>query len=344
MPIPRRALVALSLALPSVLAAQAPAPFPGLTRAEVGVRSNLVDLRPCAGYPPCDRSYHEFALGATAAFRLSRGVSFEAMLDGLPANKTPSLVYPDGSVSGGRPLHFVAGPAFAARGGPWAIVASPRIGLVSYGAAPGNGSPITVVSSISTVPSYALKRETFLTVGAVFGVERSFTPHMRLRVELGDEFRDYRQASLRGTAPSPAQGNDRWGTSLTFATGISYALGPSLPHRPGPEIPAPAHRFMDRRNAVLLSASVLAQAADAITTQRFVRYGAVEGDAVARPLVEQGWPGQIALAGLFTGAEVGAMYVVHRWGYHRLERLIPAVDAIASGTLAYTNVQYVPTR
>jgi hypothetical protein len=261
-------------------------------------------------------------------------------VDAVPLNSSGSFIYPDGSVSGGRPLHFVAGPTFAARSGNWAITASPRVGFVSYGKVP-YFVPGTVTPGTSNIPLSTTVRDTFLVASASFGVERMVAKKVKVRLELGDEFRDYGQAQFRGLTP-PTPWPDMWTSSLTFASGVSYSLGRPLRPEPPAVNVEPPHRFMDKTNVFLLTASLLAQTADAVTTQRFIRFGEHEGNAIARPLVEQGWPGQIALGALFTSAEVGTMYVMHRWGHHRVERLIPIIDAASSGSLAYLNAQAVP--
>jgi hypothetical protein len=77
--------------------------------------------------------------------------------------------------------------------------------------------------------------------------------------------------------------------------------------------------------------------ADAITTQRFISNGIQEGDPIARPLVKYGWSGQISLMALETGAEIVAMYGLHRIHQHLIERMIPASLATAHAVFSYNN-------
>jgi hypothetical protein len=77
--------------------------------------------------------------------------------------------------------------------------------------------------------------------------------------------------------------------------------------------------------------------ADAITTQRFISRGQIEGDPLARPLVKYGWSGQISLEALEAGAEISGMYGLHRIGKHWLERLVPMSISTAHAIFAYGN-------
>ncbi len=110
-----------------------------------------------------------------------------------------------------------------------------------------------------------------------------------------------------------------------------------------------AHKFFDSTNISLTAASILAGAADGITTQhvlnrRFalqngtvvpVHY--VEANPIARPLVNQGWPGQIAATGLMVGADLTVQAWLHRREHHRLERIVPVLFTAGSAFAALHN-------
>jgi hypothetical protein len=75
--------------------------------------------------------------------------------------------------------------------------------------------------------------------------------------------------------------------------------------------------------------------ADAITTQRFISRGKIESAPIARPFVKYGWSGQISIEALETGAEISAMYGLHRIRHHWLEKLIPISLSTAHAIFAY---------
>jgi hypothetical protein len=105
--------------------------------------------------------------------------------------------------------------------------------------------------------------------------------------------------------------------------------------------PAP-HPFFDRTNLLLLGTVLSAQIADAISTQRFVSAGAIEGDPLVRPLVDHGWPGQLAVGSVVFAGETGLMYALHKTHHQRIERFLPLALATVSAVFAYENEQYVP--
>jgi hypothetical protein len=97
-------------------------------------------------------------------------------------------------------------------------------------------------------------------------------------------------------------------------------------------VPATAHRFFDAANIALGAAETTALLADGIYTQRLLQKypdSFREGDPIARPFVNAGWPGQIVGGTLLVSLELGLRYWAHRTDHHRLERLIPL------GVIAY---------
>ena len=84
---------------------------------------------------------------------------------------------------------------------------------------------------------------------------------------------------------------------------------------------APSHRFFDRQNKTAFALLGGLVAVDAARTQSMLgshRYA--EANPLARPLVQQGWPGEVAASAIGYGAALGLSYVLHRTGHHRMER------------------------
>ena len=84
---------------------------------------------------------------------------------------------------------------------------------------------------------------------------------------------------------------------------------------------APSHRFFDRQNTTAFAILGGLAAVDAARTQSMLgshRYA--EANPVARPLVNQGWPGQVAASAIGYGAALGVSYIFHRTGHHTMER------------------------
>ncbi len=94
------------------------------------------------------------------------------------------------------------------------------------------------------------------------------------------------------------------------------------------------HRFFDRTNVTLTVVEIGAMLADGATTQHGLKKypGSREGNPLARPFVNAGWPGMIAGGAMVVSGEVGLRYLLHRKGHHRWERWIP-VFIIADSTI-----------
>jgi hypothetical protein len=124
------------------------------------------------------------------------------------------------------------------------------------------------------------------------------------------------------------------------------------------EVPMrPTHRFFDRRNISLTAMTFSAALADGITTQhalgihrtttviengmvRSTTVGYAERNPIAAPLVNRGWPGQLAATALTAGADLGLRSWAHRTGHHRIERVIPFLFAATSASFAAHNAKY----
>jgi hypothetical protein len=98
------------------------------------------------------------------------------------------------------------------------------------------------------------------------------------------------------------------------------------------DAPATPHAFFDAADIALDVAEAGTLIADYVTTQvGFKRnpQAFVETNPIQRPFVRAGWAGEILSATLFSTADLGLQYALHRAGHHRAERLL-ALFFIAS--------------
>ena len=88
-----------------------------------------------------------------------------------------------------------------------------------------------------------------------------------------------------------------------------------------PDAPSREHKFFDRENKIAFGALAGLIAVDAYATQRLTNSGvAREANPVWRPMVRQGWQGQMAASALGFSAALGVSYSFHKTGHHKLER------------------------
>jgi hypothetical protein len=106
--------------------------------------------------------------------------------------------------------------------------------------------------------------------------------------------------------------SESWTNNLQPTAGVYYGFGKPIDWNPPTYNASVAHPFFDRKNLVLMSASILGMIADAITTQRFINQGGREGNPFARPLIKYGWSGQISSVSLEIAAQTVGMYALHR--------------------------------
>jgi hypothetical protein len=110
--------------------------------------------------------------------------------------------------------------------------------------------------------------------------------------------------------------------------------------RPVTPVPAP-HRFLDFKNSLAMGAFGFALAADSYSTQRGLAYPQIrEVNPIARPFVSS-HAGQVAYSGAGFALFAGGMYLVHRTGHHRVERIAPWIAAGWEGVLAAWNMHQV---
>lgn len=135
--------------------------------------------------------------------------------------------------------------------------------------------------------------------------------------------------------------------SLTNAAGNPVASPGSLneadpPLAVRPVKPAlPPHKFFDLKNSLAIGAFGVALAADSYSTQRGLAYpGVHEANPLARPFVASRG-GQIAYSGTGFALFAGGMYLAHRTGHHRIERIAPWIAAGWEAALAGWNMHQV---
>lgn len=170
------------------------------------------------------------------------------------------------------------------------------------------------------------------------GIEFAMTQRTGLRFEMGD-------TRIRVVAGRTTE-------NLQISTGVFYRVGQTLRSESRSVAPQDSHRFVDKGNIAIWTASLLAQTADAIATQRThanclrnplfgdrALCNEIEADPLARPFVNHGWSGQIGLAVIVNTAQIGTQYVLHRWGHHRVERVLPVPLMIGNIHGAYQNLQ-----
>jgi hypothetical protein len=84
---------------------------------------------------------------------------------------------------------------------------------------------------------------------------------------------------------------------------------------------APSHKFFDHPNTAAFATLGGLIAVDAVATQRLTNSGvAHEANPLWRPLVKQGWQGEMAASALGYSAALGVAYTLHKTGHHRMER------------------------
>lgn len=101
---------------------------------------------------------------------------------------------------------------------------------------------------------------------------------------------------------------------------------------------APSHKFFDGQNKAAFASLGALVAVDAVMTQRLINSGvAREANPLWRPLVKQGWPGEMAASALGYSAALGITYTFHKTGHHKMERWANWVTvAMEAGNVAHS--------
>lgn len=133
---------------------------------------------------------------------------------------------------------------------------------------------------------------------------------------------------------SDAAGNPLASPPALKEAGRPLMVRPLKPHEP-------THKFLDLKNSLAIGAFGAALAADSYSTQRGLAYPQVhEANPLARPFVSS-TGGQIAYSSAGFALFAGGMYMVHRTGHHRIERIAPWVAAGWEAALAGWNMHEV---
>jgi hypothetical protein len=93
--------------------------------------------------------------------------------------------------------------------------------------------------------------------------------------------------------------------------------------RPAAPEPKPEHRFLDFKNSLAISSFAATLAGDSISTQKGLdRAGYKEMNPIARLFVQSRTGAIVYATGSF-GLVTGGMYLAHKTGHHKLERIVP---------------------
>jgi hypothetical protein len=288
-------------------------PATGLRRFELGVET--ADVRTgCIGSNLC--YLPSFALGLGGSMNLNQHFALDANF-----LITPQTSAFDSSTnnSGGRASELLLGARAEVRARHYGFFLKAQPGYFDWSHVI---TGVTYPTPYTFAFSYGHRTYFVSDVGA--GLEYSPSARIHLRGEVTDLVLHY--------------GGSTWINNLQPSAAIYYGLGKQMQWNPPVYNARRVHPFVGTPNLVLLTASVLAITADAITTQRGLAHGGREGDPFARPLVKYGWSGQISAMSLEIAAETLGMYGLHRVGQHWAERLVPASLAVVHSIFAYNNL------
>ena len=125
------------------------------------------------------------------------------------------------------------------------------------------------------------------------------------------------QDLLPPDAPLPDAPSQMLASSASVTPSNSFGSNAKVVSFTNPE----PHKFFDRQNKIAFGALAGLIAIDAITTQRLISSGrAQEANPIWRPLVHQGWQGEMAASSLGFGSALGVSYTLHKTGHHKMER------------------------
>ena len=298
------------------------APGGAVRRFEIGGQFADTQLAHCSSWISggCP-SEVQYAMGPGIAFNMNRHLA----LDGV-YNVMLGFQSPGDTSTGGRESELLFGVRAEVRAKRYGLLAYARPGVVhwnaiqtGYFAAPGSLYQMIQFTAVTYFAS---------EVGG--GVEYFPSARVHVRAEMGD---------LLISRSRHCNSCAAWTNNLQTSVGVYVGIGKVVGNGTFDAGREPAHRFFDRTNVLLMAAGLLGQSADMITTQRFHSHGIQEGDPLARPWVDKGWAGQIGLAVIYSGAEIAAMYGLHKMGHHRVERLVPLVTGSEGAYRGYSNLQ-----
>lgn len=102
-----------------------------------------------------------------------------------------------------------------------------------------------------------------------------------------------------------------------------------------------AHKFLDTTNTLALGVAAAGLTADALSTQKGLGLpGFHEVNPIARPFVQTRGGAAVYSVGSFS-LLTGAMYMAHKTGHHKLERILPFATAGWEGLLSVRNYHVI---
>jgi hypothetical protein len=282
----------------------------------------------------------QMGIGTGAAFNLNQHFALDSQFLTLVNNDSVQSLYEAGQ--GGRGEEFLLGVRTEVRTRHYGFFAVDRPGLVSWSGAL-TGVTFTPTTNNGFDLSYQYQRRTNFADEFGGGAEYSPNDRVHVRVEMAD-LMVHTNGTIRYdiagvVVPVCMSACSSWTNNLQTTVGVYMSAGRAMEWSPNRFGERPEHPFLDRTNQMLIATSLLAQAADAITTQRFLRHGIVEGNPIAAPFVKYGWSGQIGLAVLTNVGEIGGMRALHKMHLHRMERMLPLSLGSASAVMSYRNQQ-----
>lgn len=285
---------------------------------------------------PSECTYSQFAAGARASLNLNEHLAVDSSVMVTPG-KSP---YDSGSgefIEGGRGTELLLGARGFVRTRRWGLFADAEPGVLSW-------SHVILGMALSGTPqlpvlTYGRRNSLVIDLGG--GVE--YAPQNRVRVRIGVGDLLVRSNDLWTVTSPPPNATAHsfatypWLNELRANGEVSWQLGKPIFWTPPDTHQPQVHNFFDKANLAILAISLLGQASDAITTQRFLHHGDIEEDPLARPFVDSGWPGEVGFVIVENAGQLSVMYALHRMHRHRLERTVPLAFAADGAIAAYRN-------
>ncbi len=314
-------------------------------RFEVGAQTTMLEALGQTDWSAVALKTH-WSVGPAATFNINQHFAIDGAVTYFrDRSGNPSMLV------GGNLTQALIGLKVTVRGSRLGLFANVRPGIVRW--SQGRVTNITYPNWPNQVPevdTYAPRTNFGLEFGG--GFEYAITPRFALRTDAGIMATMWRHYKGRLSEP-PYDGGSP--TGLHFSTGIYYRFGaPICMRAPGR---ADSHKFLDKTNLALFSASLLAKSADAITTQRSLANcrkhspypndphsgcAQLEGNIITRPFAARGWAGVVPFTAMAQTLEVLTSFALHKMGHHRVERIWPAYNALESGVVAYQNTKASP--
>jgi hypothetical protein len=315
----------------TLVSAPGPAPDASIRRFEFG--GQATDMRPgtCFGTKGCTTP--QFGLGPGGAFNINRDLAIDGELNLFPGVDSQAAYFDDGSATGGRPIELLAGVRTEKRAKHYGYFLDAKPGFLSWSRI-FTGVEFSPVANGAPAETFLFARRTFFVTKVGGGLEYSPGPRLHARIDFGDLMVRYDNSGILSCTACV-----HWTNNLQTTAGVYFGAGNPISWKTGSGDSRRAHKFFGKSNLFLMGISLSGQAADAITTQRFLSHGFREGDPLAEPFVKYGWSGQVGLGIFNNAAEIFVMYGLHRMGAHWIERAVPLSIGTVSGVEAYRNLQ-----